>query len=470
MFDNPAVEKIREVTAGTEYEGLLYLVGGVVRDMVMGRPPADDIDLVLEGDALELARFLHAKGITAHRPVTYPRFGTAMVNIGGHTVELVSARRESYAPESRKPHVEPAELIDDVMRRDFTINTLLEELHTGEIFDLTHTGMADIEAKIIRTPTEPDTTFYDDPLRMLRAIRFAVRFGFTIEPSTWDAIVRDAPRLNIISKERIRDEFVKIILTLEPARGLRMLRDSGLLLQFAPELLVMQGVKQDGGHIWDVWEHSLHALEWLPTNSDLVLRLAVLLHDLGKPKTRTEDSEGHSHFYGHEDIGAALAHRIMTRLRFPKSETARVERLISMHMRIGEYREEWKDTAVKRLMRDADDDISDLVALAKADRCGANPKASLSDLENLQHRMENSLIRREVGEIRSPLNGVEIMELLNIPPGPKIEEIKDFLMEEVLERRLLPDDKEAAKTLVNTKWGTAEPGEEESKESEEQKE
>ncbi len=450
---NSAIEKIRDVTRGTIYEGRLYLVGGIVRDQVMGRPPTEDVDIVLEGDALELAMFLFQAHITDYRPVTYPRFGTAMVIICGHTVELVSARRESYAPESRNPHVEPAELIDDIMRRDFTINTLLEDLHTGEVFDLTHTGIADIEAKIIRTPTEPDTTFYDDPLRMLRAIRFAVRFDFAIDSGTYDAILRDAERLNIISRERIRDEFVKILLSDEPDRGLRMLRDTGLLAQFAPELLKMQNVTQDGGHIWDVWEHSLHALEVLPSDADLTLRLAVLFHDSGKPRTRTVDAEGHYHFYGHEDLGAEIARKVMNRLRFPKQETSRVANLISMHMRIGEYRGEWKDGAVKRLMRDAGDDISDLIWLAKADRLGANPRASVEDFDLLEHRMENTLIKRQVLEIGSPLSGTEIMELLNIPPGPKLREIKDYLTDEVIEGRLALNDKESARSLVLSIFG-----------------
>ena len=449
---NPAIEKIRDVTRGTPYEGKLFLVGGIVRDKVMGRPPTEDVDIVLEGDALELARFLHGKGIADHKPVTYPRFGTAMVTIGGHTVELVSARKESYEPVSRKPEVEKADLYDDVMRRDFTINTLLENLHTGETLDLTGKGMEDIRAGIIRTPTEPETTFYDDPLRMLRAIRFAVRFGFEIEKVTYEAVVRDAARLAIISKERIRDEFVKILLSDEPARGLRMLKETGLLAQFAPELLNMQGVTQDGGHIHDVWEHTLHALESLPPSADLTLRLAVLFHDTGKPQTKTRDSEGHSHFYGHEDLSAEIARKVLRRLRFPVSEVSRVARLISMHMRIGEYQREWRDAAVKRLMRDAGSDISDLLALARADRHGAGPNASTKNLDELEQRMEHILVKTPVEHLESPLDGSEIMELLQIPSGPKVKEIKEFLLEEIIEGRLAPKDKESARKLALRKW------------------
>mgnify|MGYP003766722365 CR=1 FL=1 len=450
---NPAIERIREVTRGTEYEGRLFLVGGIVRDRIMGRPPTEDVDIVLEGNALEFARFLHRKGIAEHRPVTYPRFGTAMVTIEGRTIELVSARRESYAPESRKPRVEPASLMDDVMRRDFTINTLLENLHTGEVLDLTGRGRADIEAGIIRTPTEPQTTFYDDPLRMLRAVRFAVRFGFEIEPVTYEAIVRDAERLKIISKERIRDEFAKIMLSDDPDKGLRMLSDTGLLRQFAPELLEMQGVDQTGPHVWDVWNHTLEALNSLPKQADLVLRLAVLFHDTGKPRTKTIDPDGDVHFYGHEDLSAEIARRVLNRLRFPAHEINRVVRLVSMHMRIGEYREEWKDAAVKRLMRDAGADMPDLLALAYADRYGSNPHPSLEGLNDLQERIEDILLKVKVEELESPLGGREIMDLLGLAPGPKVAEVKDFLCDEVIEGRLEPHDTDTARRLVIERFG-----------------
>lgn len=449
---NPAIETIREITKGTPYEGKLFLVGGCVRDEIMGLPPTEDVDIVLEGSALELAKFLYEKGVADHRPVTYPRFGTAMVTIKGHTVELVSARKEVYTPESRKPEVEFAGLYEDVLRRDFSINTLLKNLHTGEILDLTGRGKADIEAKIIRTPTDPDVTFFDDPLRMLRAIRFAVRLGFEIDPQTWEAITRNAPRLAIISAERIRDEFVKILLSDNPVRGIRMLKQAGLLKEFAWELLEMQGVTQGGRHVYDVWEHTLHALESLPRQADLILRLAVLFHDAGKPRTKTVDSEGHIHFYGHEVKSAEIANRVLNRLKFPKSEISRVVRLVELHMRVGEYRSEWKDSAVKRLMREAGDDISDLIALCKADRKGYGPHASTEELEELEQRIEKIILKIPIHKIESPLNGWEIMEILNIPPGPKLRQVKQFLLEEVLEGRLSPGDKETAKKLVREKF------------------
>ena len=458
VLSNPAIETIREITRGTGYEGRLFLVGGVVRDKVMGRLPTEDVDIVLEGDALELAHFLYAQRIADHKPVVYPRFGTAMVSIKGHTVELVSARRESYGPESRKPEVELAELKEDILRRDFTINTLLENLHTGEIMDLTGCAMTDIEAGIIRTPTDPQTTFYDDPLRMLRAVRFAVRLGFDIEEETCKAILRDAPRLAIVSRERIRDEFVKILLSDQPGMGLRMLKELRLLKQFAHEFIETQGVTQDGGHIYDVWEHTLHALDSLPSDADLTLRLAVLFHDVGKPRTKSVDDEGHSHFYGHEDLSAETTRRVMNRLRFPTNETARVIRLVELHMRIGEYRREWKEAAVKRLIRDAGGDIADLLRLARADRAGAQPNASMVSLNELERRIAETMLSTTVAEMESPLDGKEIMDLLGIAPGPEVKEVKEWLTDQVIEGRLTPRDKENAKKMALARFGSGSAG------------
>ena len=445
---NYALQKIRDVTSGTQYENHLYLVGGVVRDKVMGRPPADDIDIVYEGDALELAEFLYARGAADYRPVTYARFGTAMVMMNGRTIELVSARRESYATESRKPDVEPASLYDDVLRRDFTINTLLENLHSGEMQDLTELGVADITAGIIRTPKDPDTTFYDDPLRMLRAIRFAVRYRFVIEERTYDAIIQNMHRLDIISRERIRDEFVKIILIDKPSYGLKMLKESDLLKQFAPELLEMVGVNQPGGHIWDVWDHTLHVMDALPSSAHLHLRLAALFHDVGKPSTKTHNGHDKIHFFGHEDVGNQIARSILDRLRFPRTETTRVAKLVTMHMRIGEYKSDWKESAVRRLMHDAGRDTSDLLALAIADRKGSGPNASIDDLIELEHRMEQILMNISVYELESPLDGDEIMQLAGVPPGPEVRRIKQHLVDEIIEGRLSPGDKETASQMV----------------------
>lgn len=445
---NSALQKIRDVTLGTKYENHLYLVGGVIRDKVMGRHPADDIDIVYEGDALELAEFLYAHGSADYRPVTYPRFGTAMVMIDGKTIEFVSARRESYASESRKPDVESASLYDDIFRRDFTINTLIENLHSEEMHDLTELGIADITAGIIRTPRDPDITFYDDPLRMLRAIRFSVRYRFVIEEQTYNAIIQNTHRLDIISRERIRDEFVKILLINKPSYGLKMLKESGLLKHFAPELLDMVGVNQPDGHIWDVWDHTLHVLDALPASANLTLRLAALFHDIGKPSTKTHNSHDKIHFFGHDEVGSSLARNLLERLRFPRVEITRVAKLVVMHMRIGEYKSDWKESAVRRLMHDAGRDTSELLALAIADRKGSGPNASIDDLIELEHRMEHVLMNIPVYELESPLDGDEIMQLTGVSPGPDIRKIKQYLLDEIIEGRLLPGDKDTASQLL----------------------
>lgn len=448
-----ALNKLREVTANTEYDGRLYLVGGIVRDRVLGLPYNEDIDIVLEGDAARLARFLYEAGICDHPPVIFPRFGTAMVSIGGTQVELVSARAESYRPESRKPEVVPATMLDDVMRRDFTINTLLENLHTGEVHDLTGRAMEDIEQGIIRTPTDPERTFEDDPLRMLRAVRFAARFGFSIENETYNALQDQAPRLTIISSERIRDELDKTLMTEGRAQALEMLRQTGLLSQFAPELETMYGVTQNVYHIYDVWTHTLKTLEALPEDSALFLRLAALFHDIGKPATRSVDDDGQVHFYTHQEVGAKITRRVLTRLRYPNETIARVTKIVEMHLRVGEYDEEWSDAAVRRLIRDAGPDLDALIELTKADKAAANLAMPSADIDELCRRIANVQARMDVAAIRSPLDGREIIELLGVSPGPIIGEIKDYLLNEVIEGRLSPDDKVQSRNLALKKWG-----------------
>lgn len=444
---------LRDATKDTEYEGRLYLVGGIVRDKVLGLSVEEDIDIVLEGDAAFLAEFLFNKGVTDYKPVIFPRFGTAMVTVSGQQVELVSARSESYAPESRKPDVVPATLFQDALRRDFTINTLMENLHTGEILDLTEKGMIDLKEGIIRTPTDPLITFEDDPLRMLRAIRFAVRFGFRIDDETYTAISRKSHRLKIISKERIRDEFTKMLLTKDRARAMEMLRSTKLLYEFAPELEDMYGVTQNIYHMYDVWTHSLKALESLPDDSELSLRLATLFHDIGKPATRSVDDEGQVHFITHQHVGAEITRKVLNRLRYPNEIIDRVVKIIEMHLRVGEYDEEWTDAAVRRLIRDAGPDLEILIRLTEADRSAANTAMPSVDLGKLQQHIENVKSEITIEAMKSPLTGLEIMEILGIPQGMLVGEINDFLTNEVIECRLKPDDKERAKELIIERWG-----------------
>ncbi len=447
------LETLRETVRGTEYAGRLFLVGGFVRDKVMGLASGkDDIDIVLEGDALELARFLRQSGAADFEPVVYPKFGTAMVVVKGRDVEIVTARIESYAPDSRKPDtVEPGTLADDAKRRDFTINTLLQSLDTGEISDPLGRAFADIDAQVIRTPTDPPVTFQDDPLRMLRAVRFAARFGFTIEPFTWKAIRQSVLRLSIISAERIREEFCKTLMTSRAPLGLELLKGSGLLAQFAPELTAMVGVTQNEFHAYPVWDHTLIALGNLPPNASLALRLATLCHDIGKPPTKAMGEDGRVHFYGHAETGAAVTRRLMTRLKFSNDEIAAVTKLVAQHMRIGEYKPLWTDAAVRRLMRDLGPQLDDLFEIHRVDVSALAPDhTDISRAHELLARMAPIQATQDISTLTSPLDGQELMARLGLEPGKRLGELKEHLTNEVVEGRLAPDDKEGAERLART--------------------
>jgi poly(A) polymerase len=455
------LQRLREATRKSRYEGRLYLVGGLPRDRALGVPPGNDLDLVLEGDAVALALFLHQKGIARHYPVTYPRFGTAMIHVGdpgeeGCAVELVSARAESYHPDSRKPDVWQGTLLDDVLRRDFTINTLLENLHTGELLDLTGRALADLHTGIIRTPLEPRVTFFDDPLRMLRAVRFAARFGFAIEETAWEAICGEAERLRppAIAHERIREEFFKIVKLpgAKLRRGMEMLLESNLMAQFLPEMLPMVGCGQGAWHLHDVWTHTLVALEHLPATARMELRLGLLWHDVGKPATRTEDERG-VHFYGHAAAGAELARTMMQRLKFANDEIRDVTTLVAKHMRLGEYKPTWADAPVKRLIRDCGPYLDELFILARCDAAAAAiPAEDAVDLDALRARIDAINAIFNAAAIESPLDGNAIMETLNVGQGVHLRDAKEFLTNEVIDGRLAAGDRERARDLLRAWW------------------
>lgn len=448
-----ALDAIREATIGTAYEGHLFLVGGAVRDKLLGHPWNEDIDIVLEGDAAKLAKWLFQHGVAEIEPVTYPRFGTAMVTVAGAKVEIVGARKESYQKHSRRPETQPGSLLEDAARRDFTINTLLENLHTGEVLDLTNLATQDLENKLIRTPLDPHATFDDDPLRMMRAVRFAVRLGFSIHPDTYAALTAMAPRLHIVSAERIREEFSKILMSADPVQGLEMLRETRLLDQFAPELSAMHGVGQNIYHDYDVWTHTMKTLELIPADWGIILRLTALLHDVGKVPARTVDPDGAVHFFRHERIGARMAREFMRRLRFSSAETSEVAFLISMHLRVGEYDHRWSDAAVRRLLHETGDRLEDLIRLTHADKQAAGPGRERVDIEAFRARVEK--VRHALGgrRIESPLDGREIIDLLGIEPGRQVGAVKAFLEEQVVAGALHPGDKAAAARLAREKFG-----------------
>jgi poly(A) polymerase len=459
MSDNRlerTLARLRTATVGTKYEGKLWVVGGYVRDKLLGlSSDGDDVDIVLEESSAELAAFFEEAGLAEHSPVTYPRFGTAMVTVSDVTVELVTARRESYAAGSRKPdQVEPATIAEDAKRRDFTINTLLENLHTGDIVDPLQCGRADLATGIIRTPLAAADTFADDPLRMLRAIRFAARFSFAIDESTQNGIFEKGVLLvPTVSAERIRDEFCKILLGKDPAAGLDLLLGSGLLHYFASELTDMVGITQNEFHGFPVWEHTLVALSSLLKiypDAPLLLRLAVTLHDCGKPSTKTIGDDGRIHFYGHQDIGAQLAKRFLNRLKFSHADTEIVVSLIAQHMRIGEYKpDEWTDAAVRRFIRAAGSLRDWLFLIHRADVAALRAEhQDISRAYQLRSRIDSLLSQEDVIAMESPLSGSEIMSVVPVSPGPAVGHIKAALTDAVLEGQIGAHDKIAAVKLA----------------------
>lgn len=443
---HPALAAIVEATKGTAFERDLWLVGGAVRDDLLGRTHKNDFDIVTRGSSADLAQLLFEQGIATHEPVTYERFGTAMVDVEAVKIEIVTARRESYDPESRKPNVEPATLEEDARRRDFTANALLRNLHTDELYDPSGNGLADLRAGILRTPLDPAATFHDDPLRMLRAVRFRWQLSFEPAPGLYESIKREAHRLSIISAERIRDEFLKMLGLPDGDRALQDLMELGLIHEFAPEFEEMVGVEQGSFHHLDVWNHTLLVLKNAGTE-DPLLALGALFHDIGKPRTRTTDAEGNTRFFGHESVGAEMTWEIMRRLKFPQREVDVVTMLVKNHMRLGSS-PEFTPSAARRLLRDLDDQVERLLALVEADANGLKRGVKKMNLDPIRARLREVQQATPRKVLESPLTGSEIMALMALESGPEIGKWKGFLTEKVLEGELAPGDKESAAKML----------------------
>lgn len=449
-----SAQAIADATRGTQWQDKLWIVGGAVRDELFGLPPAPEIDIVLESDALALADFLHAKGISTIAPVTYPRFGTALVHVHGGQVELVTARSESYAEESRKPDVQPASLKEDALRRDFTINTLLKNIHTGEVRDPLGTGLADLQNKILRTPLKPEATFYDDSLRMLRAVRFRNRFNLKPAAGLFEAITNERERLRIISQERIRDELVKMLLAPSAAESLSDLMQLGLIEMFAPEFCEGIGVDQGSYHTKDVWNHTLDvvrvaASKELPANEKLLVMLGALFHDIGKPRTRSVEPDGRIRFFGHEKLGAQMAFETLMRLKFSRKTSADVSLLVANHMRLGSA-VPFTPAAARRLVRDMDELLEPLLIICESDAGALRAAPKGIDFQDVRQKIAQVFEQVPKTELISPLSGGEIMDALGIGPGPKVGELKERLTEAVLEGSLAPGDKEAALRMLES--------------------
>ena len=416
-----------------------WVVGGYVRDKLLGRPQPNPDVVVEGGDALKVAeRF--AELAHAGPPATFERYGTAQVTLPGRLVEFVTARAESYASDSRKPDVRPATLEEDLRRRDFTINTLLMDLE-GKVHDPLG-GRKDLEARILRTPTDPTRTFADDPLRMLRAIRFASQLGFELAPDIVPAMREMKSRLAppVISVERIADELRKMLTSDRPRLAIELLDAGGMLETILPELAACKGVAQTGFHTHDVYGHTLLTVERVP--NDLVVRLAALFHDVGKPSTATADGA----FPGHEQVGAQLARSALERLRFSQKEIEPVAQLVRLHLRPVYYSSEWTDGAVRRLARDAGEQLERLMALARAD-IAASAYPEPQKLDELQARLD-AVLAEKPSRLAPLISGEDVMRVRGIGPGPEVGRIKQRLEELVIDGEIPPAREAALEYLV----------------------
>ncbi len=433
-----------------------YAVGGCVRDLFLDRP-SKDFDFVTVGSGIELAEIVASRlGRGTHLNV-FRNFGTAQVKRHDTELEFVGARRESYDRNSRKPVVEDGTLEEDLSRRDFTVNALalcVNRNGFGQLVDL-FDGLGDMERRILRTPLDPDVTFSDDPLRMMRAIRFATQLDFTILPETFEAIRRNAERIRIISKERIVDELMKIMHSRRPSTGWDLLLKSGLLAIIFPELAAMKGVDvvNGRGHK-DNFYHTMAVLDNVAEKSDDVwLRWGALMHDIAKPVTKRWDEKIGWTFHNHNFIGAKMVPRIFRRMRLPQdSKMKYVAKLVELHMRpIALVEDEVTDSAVRRLIHDAGDDIEDLMALCEADITSKNQEKVRRILDNfalVRRKMVDLNERDHIRNFKPPVDGTEIMETFGISGGPVVGQIKSAIKNAVLDGVIHNDHGEARELML----------------------
>ncbi len=441
MLDAIPIQRVAQATRGTPFEGKIWLVGGAVRDELLNIP-THDFDLVTELDAIELCDLIWKAGISQIPP-----------RIEGDEVEFITARKESYRSASRKPaKVERATLHEDALRRDLTINTLLKNIHTGELRDPTGKGIADLTAKILRTPDVPSRMVNEDPLRMMRIVRFKTKLGFELAPGLEETLKDHAERIQIVSQERIRDEFSATLLLDHPSPALRDLQKLGILKVFAPELDAMQGVEQGKWHKADVFEHTMHVLDG--TKAELVIRLAALFHDIGKPETKLLDDKGEIRFFGHETVGAAITRRVLYRMRFAKGVVDVVCLLVRNHMRLGST-EKFSPAAARRLLRDLNGHEELLFDLVTADMDALRTVPKKTDIKAIRKVLSEVSAITPRSKLESPLTGEEIMIAFGLEPGAEVGKWKSALQEQVLEGALAPGDKDSAIAWLKREFGPA---------------
>ena len=456
LLDKDIFHEISAVADGLGLE--CYVVGGYVRDLFLERP-SNDIDVVVVGSGISMAEGLKQRLGKRAKLSVFRNFGTAQVKYKDLEVEFVGARKESYSHDSRKPVVEDGTLEDDQNRRDFTINALavcLNEARFGELVD-PFDGLADLEDGIIRTPLDPDVTFSDDPLRMLRCVRFATQLNFFIEDETFDALTRNAARIGIICGERIEEELNKIMMTATPSRGFVDLHRCGLLARILPELTNLDIVETRHGRAHkNNFYHTLEVLDNVSRHSDnLWLRCAALLHDIGKPKTKRWNNAQGWTFHNHNYVGAKMVPDIFRRLKLPMDAKMKyVKKLVDLHMRpIVIADEVVTDSAVRRLLNDAGDDIDDLMTLCEADITSKNEVRKKHFLENFRivRSKLHDLKEKDYKRLLQPcIDGTEIMEMFNLKPSREVGELKKHLKDAVLDNRV-PNEREPLMALLMEK-------------------
>ncbi|MCD4819690.1 MAG: CCA tRNA nucleotidyltransferase [Candidatus Cloacimonetes bacterium] len=422
------ISKIKKNIIGTEFENRTYIVGGFVRDLLLGKE-SNDLDLVVElnNGGVRLANHFFQIGLSS-QPVIFKNFGTAYVKIDNQKIELVMTRSESYQDQNRKPQVKAASLEQDIYRRDFTINSLLLNVSTGEILDITGKGKEDLQCKIIRSTSESEKIFREDPLRILRAIRFSNDLKFEIEPTTKNALINNVEHLNFISAERKREEFNKMMISEIPDKAMKKLREYGTLVYLIPEIVEIYDLKQNRYHNMDVWHHTLEVLKNTPPK--LTIRIAALLHDIAKKECYSEDDKG-IHFYKHEIIGAEIARKVLKKLVYSNEIISNVEILIKNHLRIKQYgyfAEKVTDKTIRKLIYQLGENLDDFLTLVHAD--------NISHAEKFKLNEQIPCLRNKINEMNKqnplnslPVSGINVMKYFSINEGREVGEILDLAKE-----------------------------------------